>query len=49
LEEGQGQAPPEDKAGRGWAGACPGQRGGEGEDPSPRELAPAKAWKEGSA
>lgn len=28
---------------------CPGQGGGEGEDPGPRELAPAKAWKEGSA
>lgn len=29
--------------------ACPGQGGGEEEDPSPRELAPTKAWKEGSA
>lgn len=48
-EEGHGQAPPGDKAGRGWAGAYPGQRAREGKDPSPRELAPAKAWKEGSA
>lgn len=37
------------KARRGWTEACPGQGGGEGEDPSPRELAPTKAWKKGSA
>lgn len=37
------------KVRRGWTEACPGQGGGEGEDPSPRELAPTKAWKEGSA
>lgn len=37
------------KVRRGWTEACPGQGGREGEDPSPRELAPTKAWKEGSA
>lgn len=37
------------KVRRGGTEACPGQGGGEEEDPSPRELAPTKAWKEGSA
>lgn len=43
-----GQALPEDRAGRGGAGGLPRTRGGEGEDPSPRSCPPAKAWKGGA-
>lgn len=35
-----GQALPEDRAGRGGAGGLPRTRGGEGEDPSPRSCPP---------
>lgn len=40
--EGQGQALPKDKAGRGWVRACPRQR--MGREPQSQELAPTKAW-----
>lgn len=44
--EGDRASCPPGQGREGWAGACPGQGGGEGQDPSPR-VAPAKAWKDG--